>query len=77
MQVMKHRATGATSCEYFGADTATALTQKMDARRSELERQGYTYVRRAKVGRNDPCPCGSGEKFKRCHIDRVAELNLP
>lgn len=19
------------------------------------------------VGRNDPCPCGSGEKFKRCH----------
>ncbi|MFN8521989.1 MAG: preprotein translocase subunit SecA [Chloroflexota bacterium] len=22
---------------------------------------------RAKVGRNDPCPCGSGNKFKRCH----------
>ena len=21
---------------------------------------------REKVGRNDPCPCGSGEKFKRC-----------
>ena len=21
----------------------------------------------AKVGRNDPCPCGSGQKFKRCH----------
>lgn len=20
-----------------------------------------------KVGRNDPCPCGSGEKYKRCH----------
>lgn len=20
-----------------------------------------------KVGRNDPCPCGSGAKFKRCH----------
>lgn len=19
------------------------------------------------VGRNDPCPCGSGKKFKRCH----------
>ncbi len=26
-------------------------------------------VRRAeaKVGRNDPCPCGSGKKYKRCH----------
>ena len=20
-----------------------------------------------KIGRNDPCPCGSGKKFKRCH----------
>jgi preprotein translocase subunit SecA len=20
-----------------------------------------------RVGRNDPCPCGSGKKFKRCH----------
>jgi len=23
----------------------------------------------AHVGRNDPCPCGSGRKFKRCHGD--------
>ena len=21
-----------------------------------------------KVGRNDPCPCGSGKKFKKCHL---------
>jgi preprotein translocase subunit SecA len=20
-----------------------------------------------KVGRNEPCPCGSGKKFKHCH----------
>jgi preprotein translocase subunit SecA len=26
-------------------------------------------MRRAgeKVGRNDPCPCGSGKKYKQCH----------
>ena len=24
---------------------------------------------RTKVGRNDPCPCGSGRKYKRCCID--------
>jgi hypothetical protein len=24
-------------------------------------------ARATKVGRNDPCPCGSGKKFKRCH----------
>jgi len=22
-----------------------------------------------RVGRNDPCPCGSGRKYKRCHLD--------
>ena len=22
-----------------------------------------------KIGRNDPCPCGSGKKYKKCHID--------
>ena len=21
----------------------------------------------AKIGRNDPCPCGSGRKYKECH----------
>ncbi|RMD68730.1 MAG: preprotein translocase subunit SecA [Gammaproteobacteria bacterium] len=27
-----------------------------------------TYVRQGrKVGRNEPCPCGSGKKFKHCH----------
>ncbi len=24
-----------------------------------------------KIGRNSPCPCGSGEKFKKCCIDKV------
>ena len=24
-------------------------------------------VKRVKVGRNDPCPCGSGKKYKKCH----------
>jgi len=24
-------------------------------------------VKGAKVGRNDPCPCGSGKKYKKCH----------
>ncbi len=25
-----------------------------------------TAVRRVKIGRNDPCPCGSGKKYKNC-----------
>ncbi|OPX36318.1 MAG: hypothetical protein B1H13_14740, partial [Desulfobacteraceae bacterium 4484_190.3] len=27
-----------------------------------------------KIGRNDPCPCGSGKKFKKCHLGREDEL---
>ena len=27
-----------------------------------------------KVGRNDLCPCGSGKKFKNCHLGREEEL---
>jgi preprotein translocase subunit SecA len=30
--------------------------------------KGETVVRtQPKVGRNDPCPCGSGKKYKKCH----------
>ena len=31
-------------------------------------------ITRSKVpGRNDPCPCGSGKKFKHCHLHQRAE----
>ena len=35
----------------------------------ESEAPAATPVKRdaEKVGRNDPCPCGSGKKYKRCH----------
>jgi uncharacterized protein YecA (UPF0149 family) len=29
-----------------------------------------------KVGRNDPCPCGSGRKYKKCH-GKVGEDGPP
>jgi preprotein translocase subunit SecA len=30
-------------------------------------RQAVEHAREDKIGRNDPCPCGSGLKYKRCH----------
>jgi SEC-C motif len=30
----------------------------------------------ARVGRNEPCPCGSGRKYKACHIDRLEVASL-
>lgn len=37
--------------------------------RIELEKEykrSKTVVNEVKVGRNDPCPCGSGKKYKKC-----------
>jgi len=28
--------------------------------------KGQSHIKRVKVGRNDPCPCGSGKKYKKC-----------
>ncbi len=42
-----------------GGGTATA---------TQAPPQPQTFVREHdKVGRNDPCPCGSGKKYKKCH----------
>ncbi|MBQ2080922.1 MAG: SEC-C domain-containing protein, partial [Treponema sp.] len=36
--------------------------------KSGRQGQNVTVVRTVpKVGRNDPCPCGSGKKYKNCH----------
>ena len=32
----------------------------------EEERPRQKPIRRRKIGRNDPCPCGSGKKYKKC-----------
>ena len=30
-------------------------------------RQAQPLAQGVRVGRNDPCPCGSGKKYKQCH----------
>jgi preprotein translocase subunit SecA len=37
----------------------------------EGQRPQPSVNRDAKVGRNDPCPCGSGKKYKKCHGAQV------
>ncbi|MBQ3634852.1 MAG: preprotein translocase subunit SecA [Bacteroidales bacterium] len=34
---------------------------------SQSQQQPQQVVSKQKVGRNDPCPCGSGKKYKNCH----------
>jgi preprotein translocase subunit SecA len=44
-----------------GADPARMVTNR------EAERPQEPVTVEAGPGRNDPCPCGSGKKFKKCH----------
>ena len=34
------------------------------------------YRRQSRIGRNDPCPCGSGKKYKLCHGSREYRVHL-
>ena len=53
------------------ADTAMQIvpSDNQEAQKDPIVRgSDETYVRQGqKVGRNEPCPCGSGKKFKKCH----------
>ncbi len=31
------------------------------------QKKSGTVIKAKKIGRNDPCPCGSGKKYKKCH----------
>jgi SEC-C motif-containing protein len=45
----------------------TSQFRRIDGRWLYWDRQGEASApRRAGVGRNDPCPCGSGKKHKKC-----------
>lgn len=42
----------------FDADKRKELTLE--------QKKSRTVVKNEKIGRNDPCPCGSGKKYKKC-----------
>jgi len=56
-------------------DFARALERRQERQQKDLQYQtGAAQAEApkpvragAKVGRNDPCPCGSGKKYKKCH----------
>ena len=44
-----------------------AAVQDPDVPRGAGPRQDPFVHGASKLGRNDPCSCGSGKKFKKCH----------
>jgi hypothetical protein len=45
------------------------FSNRLAKRKSRVELLTKIAQTSRKVGRNDPCPCGSGKKYKKCHID--------
>jgi len=46
---------------------AKRFEQLRSNRDDSAPRQPVRKAESERVGRNDPCPCGSGKKFKKCH----------
>ena len=42
-----------------------AIANRSDKKPEPIRNRGE------RVGRNDPCPCGSGKKYKNCHMRQV------
>ena len=55
-----------SNVRYQHADYDEALAAASDAAPAAVAQAPFTRVGQ-KVGRNDPCPCGSGKKYKHCH----------
>jgi preprotein translocase subunit SecA len=58
----------------YSAPSKEAVSQKSPFAQEVATRQEQgkklddkSHFNDQKVGRNEPCPCGSGKKFKQCH----------
>ncbi|MDD2343981.1 MAG: SEC-C metal-binding domain-containing protein, partial [Tolumonas sp.] len=62
----QRRQSEATQVRTYSHEETNALAE--DDAGSEQDPSAEPFVRDSvKVGRNDPCPCGSGRKYKHCH----------
>jgi preprotein translocase subunit SecA len=61
-QAQQHRRTDMSK---YKTERSDLLSQAHSDTQAEQITQPVT--REKKVGRNDPCPCGSGKKYKNCH----------
>ncbi|MCL5784632.1 MAG: preprotein translocase subunit SecA [Patescibacteria group bacterium] len=70
--------------EAAGMPLATVLEKEGTTTKVTIERDGQIFTKNpsggsntpleaanhSKLGRNDPCHCGSGKKYKRCHLNK-------
>jgi preprotein translocase subunit SecA len=56
-----------TNMQYHHSTYEKALGEDEDSSKDGQETHQPFVRQGGKVGRNDPCPCGSGKKYKQCH----------
>ncbi|MBS0391632.1 MAG: preprotein translocase subunit SecA [Proteobacteria bacterium] len=63
-QAMEERGDGVSNVTYTAPTETGEVETTLDAKTAAAAQGAVPGVR---VGRNDPCPCGSGKKYKQCH----------
>jgi tetratricopeptide (TPR) repeat protein len=56
--------------EMTGNSTASDMMRKYNEGRFQVAETGQPFHNEKTVGRNDPCPCGSGKKYKKCCMEK-------
>lgn len=59
-------------------DYPWSQSDEMDTQTADMQRRTGINIKESptkwgsgKIGRNDPCPCGSGLKYKKCHLGKL------
>jgi preprotein translocase subunit SecA len=59
---------------FFAAQEAQRTQDFVQVIPESVSKQQDTIAGASKVGRNDPCPCGSGKKVKKCDCKEYESL---
>jgi preprotein translocase subunit SecA len=52
----------------IGAEGVAKNVEKVKEQEKKVKSKKTVIKAESKIGRNDPCPCGSGLKYKKCHL---------
>ncbi len=72
VQLAPNQTTGAISNAQAPVMPAVAAPRKMQTNAAPSEKSKAPKVNEKIMGRNDPCWCGSGKKWKKCHYPKLA-----
>ncbi len=68
LQEAKEQKTDLSNVQTNKSDAAQEAAKRAAANAGRAPRKVETFKRQGKkIGRNEPCPCGSGKKYKHCH----------